>query len=292
MLLRKILRSYLLFLTKITLGKHSSTVFVVRGDEYVSMFRHMLFTALNSYYPARENHEKPEAEFSIPLAVLNYPHYPASAWEWLWVLLKSSLQIFTVPRFSHYLILEMHAVTTGIEELWLQALSPKYLINVDSQTRQNQEERREHVEGQVSLNVTTKKKPLQYLQKQAVNLATQEGVPEDIARALVDELQFPQTRIKFHATANGQVLVDARHYYYPMPLRSVLELLPEAETEGVIVISDLANDNQLISKAEESEFEIELNPPQITQTTKPIIVRGFKGDKAVLQQYGLDEILS
>src|SRR5690242_6712489 len=104
--LRLIGRLILKHLSRLTIRKHKPLIIGVLGEGPTSIAREFAYAVVSTTLPARRNLETPEAEFSLPLTILDYPNYPQSVVEWLWVMLKTFLQLFTIRPYKHALVLE------------------------------------------------------------------------------------------------------------------------------------------------------------------------------------------
>lgn len=204
-------------LTRLTIAKHRPTIISITGDGQTSVAREVLYYVLREGFPVRRNLELPEAEFSVSITVFDYPNYPESKLEWLWLVLKVTLQLLTVRPYSHMLVLELAPTSQRVLDSWLQYLHPHILMTVGnsmlSLTKRVGTHQVEVGDEPGEIDLATK--------RIALGLGMDE-VDIELGRAMVS---FPEPRVRFLTGNTDQVVVDATHYYFPLKLNSVLELV-------------------------------------------------------------------
>lgn len=203
-------------LTRLTIAKHRPTIIAITGDGQTSVAREILYYILREGFPVRRNLELPEAEFSVPITVFDYRGYPNSKLEWLWMVIKVFGQLFTVRPYSHVLVLELAPTSQQVFDSWLEYLHPQTLIVVGGTVLQLP-----HAGMQIMKLPDEMGKISQTASEVARNLGMQE-VDIELGLTMVN---FPEPRVRFLTGSAGQVVVDATHYYFPLKLNSVLELV-------------------------------------------------------------------
>jgi hypothetical protein len=180
--------------------------------------------------------------------VLGVPGYPRSNWEWTKVIIKSIGQLIRLRSFKHVIVLELDAVDKEIEAFWLKWLLPKLVVQTET-------------------NITLKQARLR-----AVEVAERFGIDAEVAEVILEDIQLPEARITVHPGENGSTVIDATHYFYPIDIRSVLEVIGEqSEFSKQIIMSDSRVDFEALN-----HDEWLFNPIEIT--TGPdvlILLRGY-----------------
>lgn len=212
--MRKLFRHILAILMRAVLWKHRPQVVAIWGDGANAVARELIYTVLNIEYPAVQNSEKPEVEFSIPLTVFGAKGYPQNVWQWVKSILKTVLQLLRLPRFSHVLILEVDAIDSAVTEFWMHHLSPHHTVNTSQ------------------LDTS-----LEIYQQLAIDIGKKFGIEEEISQTILAEYQPRGSQIRFYFTDDNGLIVDATYHFYPKSLSSVAEILP-IETQNVYVLAD------------------------------------------------------
>jgi hypothetical protein len=229
------LRSILGWVTKRTLRKHKPVIIAIIGNGSTSIAREVIYAALNEGLPGRRNLELPEAEFSVPITILDYPHYPQTIVAWVWMLIKSVLQLLTIKPYRHLLVLEMQPLSSRMLDYWLNITSPQFVVKVG---KTNTDLRFKNLELKVEPQVIEVKEensadPIAPFVPVAKELAEKLGIDELDMELGLEALDLPEPRVRFwHSKAGGSV-IDATYYYFPIRLDSVLEIVEGFEGNQV-----------------------------------------------------------
>lgn len=277
-ILRKPYRKILTWLTKKTLQKHNPTVIVVMGDGQTSIGREMVYHLIKSKYPARRNLESPEAEFSVPLTVLGYTTYPQNALAWLWLLIKSYFLIIKNPSYHHFLVLELNFVLPDLLSYWLDVLKPDSVLIVGRVPLDYSEF---GIKKVVKISQTHTEETLKPFKLAASQLGRYYKLSqEDIDKAL-KAFSFPSSKIRYFPGTNGSILIDATHYYFPVKLGAVLELVHDGSNVGrKIIFSHNDQDKALLRKNKvweknPNDYEPQPNDVIILRGPRPDMIRKF-----------------
>lgn len=244
MLLRKFLRpggrGVLKFLSLAALRKHQPRVVAVIGDGPTAITREAIYQVLKHRFPTRRNLESPEAEFSIPLTILGADSYPHHLLAWAKVVGRAALQLLKNKPYSHHLILEISSTKPTILNFWLKIIRPGLIVQCGPAAGL----RTLRSTPQVLAVPLDEENGGDYLAphlKTAVRVGESFGIDPDSAREYLENLELPQSRIRFFpGQTKSQVVVDASYYYSPPPLQSVLEITNQIPGPKLIV-SDQPN---------------------------------------------------
>ncbi len=231
---RKPYRFLLTKLTLETLEKHRPNVIAVMGDGQTSIARETIYYVIREKYPARRNLESPEAEFSIPLTILGYPSYPKTYFEWFWLLFKVKLSLNSIKPYKHFLVLELNFVDGDLLDYWLKIIKPETALIVGGVPVDYGKYDFEKVVKIHSMQTDDILGPY----KIAV---TQIGRFYKINSQEIDKymrtFSLPSSKIRYFPGENGSFIIDATHYYFPIKLEAVLDLVDyKSEEIGKYVI--------------------------------------------------------
>jgi len=242
-LFRKQYRNKLAKLTLKTLDKHKPTVVVVMGDGQTSIGREMVYSIMKTKFPVRRNLEAPEAEFSIPLTVLGYPNYPNNYLEWVWVLVKSGFLVKKNPSYKHFLVLELNFLNPRILAYWLKVLKPETALIVGKVPLDYSEFGFKKVVKIHNSHPDDLIKPFEIAAQQIGRFYRLE--PHEIDNA-IKNFALPSPKIRFYPGIGNSILIDATHYYFPINLEAVLEVVAneddETEKSDRVIFTDLKRD--------------------------------------------------
>jgi hypothetical protein len=270
--LRPILRQVLLLLTKGVLAKHKPQIIAVTGEGETSIVRELVFTAVNSSYPARRNLETPEAEFSVPLTVLGYKSYPRNLFHWMWVIIKSALQLIIFKSHFHFLILELDTVNLEVQDFWLKALKPKLVIEAGSPCKV--------ITGTQVLKIPVDKKSAVPYKGLIHAVGNYLDIDSQLIDVVLESVNLAEPRIRFLKGQNSALVIDATHYYFPISLKAVLELVDLSKP--TVLISTNPHDLELFPP----NSNIAINPSEIvTSPVSTIILRGQRAKVIRKYQY-------
>lgn len=246
-LFRPVLRQVLKVLTILVLRKHKPTVIAIEGLGQTSIAREVIYAVIQTTFPVRRNQESPEAEFSVPLTILAYPRYPSSTLEWLWVLLKTVLQLFTIKPFYHFLVLELNAPNPEIVEYWKQIVKPSKSFVVSEYPDS------ELMEPHFELGW---------------EVADEFGIAEQKVLEVLSTFSLPEARIDIRKGRNGSLVLDATHYYIPIKLDAILELIP-AEAKRLIYFG---KDRTEMQRLRQLDSRWVFNPLELDHAVEDVIV--------------------
>lgn len=250
------------FLAKQTLLKHNPTVIAIVGDGPTSIMREVMYSALKEGIPTRRNLELPESEFSIPITILNYPHYPTWVGAWCWLFIKTALQLLKIRPYKHALVLEMHPLNQRAWDYWQQLIQPTAVIKIGEFSYVN---RIESINLQSDASVDRMKEV-------ATQLAERFDIEDLDIELGLETLTFPAGRIRFLRAKFDGIVIDSTYYYFPIRLESVLEVANAFEGRKVIFTSDK-------SDWENMDASWQVNPANyIPQRNDTVILRGKRTD--------------
>ncbi|MBL8015543.1 MAG: hypothetical protein JNK26_05150 [Candidatus Doudnabacteria bacterium] len=268
--LRKILRLVLGWLAKVTLHKHQPLLIAIVGDGPTSVMREVMVAALQESIATRRNVELPEAEFSVPLTVLDYPFYPTRWYQWVWLLVKTGIQFLTVKSYYHGLVLELHPINSAAWQYWLQILNPAKVVCVGDFDYP--------LQGVDAVKLNFSLDRIEIAIDAAKALAAEFGVDSVDSELGLAQLEFPTPRLRVLPQPSGVCIVDATHYYFPIKINAVREMLP-ALGARVVLLSSLPED---LAVASGENWVI--NPPLYEpQKDDVVLLRGVRTD--VLSRY-------
>jgi len=252
---------------------------VVLGDGQTAIGREIVFHLIKSEFPARRNLESPEAEFSVPLCVLGQPSYPTGAADWLWLPLKSLLAINKNPAHRHFLILELNFTNPELLTYWLEVLKPETAL-IAGQLPVDYSQF--GIKKVVKINQTHPDELLKPFMMAAEQIGRYYRLePTDINLAL-STFTLPTSKIRFFPGAGGSTIIDATHYYFPVQLSSVLELIgDDLETSNRIIFTTDKRDLAYLQKFPQWV----INPKGHTPKQNEVFV--LRGDKRyILAKFG------
>lgn len=257
---RKALRWCLKLVTKLAIRKHRPTIIAIVGDGETSLVREYIFAVINTTHPARQNRETPEAELSVPLTVINYSTYPGNVFAWSWALAKTLARLIKNRPHEHFLVLELDAVNQRIQNYWLDVLHPTLVIDTGKITGENL---------------------LRKYSDLAKDVGEKFGVDPEIAEAVLSEIKFPKARIRFVPGKNEALIIDSTHYYFPVSIKSVVELASEEQRK--ILISSNPHDLKYLKEGNLEDAWM-VNPSRYTPEKGDLIV--LRGQKThALREY-------
>lgn len=270
--LRPIYRKFLGLIVKATVKKHQPLVVVLVGNGPTSIVREAVFAVLSEVMPARRNIELPEAEFSVPITVLDQKNYPYGFFSWVWFSIKSFVQIFTIRSFKHALVLELKPQNQNVLDYWLDILRPeifvqlgefKYFIN------------KEQVKFFRNYNIDDAKAGYEHI---ATEIGQYLNIDElDIELALAN-IKLPEARLRILPGLNNSIVFDATHYYFPLKLSSVLETI-ETDKENCIAFTKYQKDKEVLES-----LGWQVNPPNyLPRADDIILIRGRRSN--LLSEY-------
>ncbi|MFC1756193.1 hypothetical protein ACFLZK_02260 [Patescibacteria group bacterium] len=270
-ILRKPYRNMLTTLTTKALAKHNPTVVAIMGDGQTSIGREMIYSLIKTKFPVRRNLEAPEAEFSIPLTVLGYPNYPNNYLEWGWVLIKSHFLLKKNPSYRHFLILELNFTHPGILAHWLKVLKPETALIVGKVPLDYSEF---GIKKVVKISNTHPEEILKPFEIAAIQIGRFYRInPDDVDNA-IKNFSLPSPKIRFYPGINGSILIDATHYYFPIKLEAVLELVSNGEEPTVgnnIIYTNLKKDKHALKSKKDWKINPKDYKPQPDDT---VVIRG------------------
>jgi|GEM_PF-1896047 len=268
---RRFIRKILGYITLRTLQKHQPIIISVAGGGPTSLIREAIFSVVTEKLPTRRNIELPEAEFSIPLTVLGYPDYPSSYSKWIWVIIKSFIQLFTVKAFKHALVLELKPSKTSVMAYWLSILNPEILIQLGTTVYEFTPTdfglfRNYNIDDSSTAGY-------EHIATEVGNYLHMDSLDIELGLAAI---RFPEARIRLLPGINSSTVVDATHYYFPLKLASVLETISTGKGR-LIAFTDYELDQQLLTAE-----NWEVNPLNFTPLKNDtVLLRGRRADLIV-----------
>ncbi|MFC1621962.1 hypothetical protein ACFL13_01065 [Patescibacteria group bacterium] len=281
-LLRKPYRQILKTLTKAVLNKHKPTIVAIMGDRQTSIGREVVYQVLKTKFPVRRNLETPEAEFSVPLTILGYPHYPKTNLEWIWVLIKTIGGLFTIKPYSHFLVLELNFVQKELMEYWLEITTPETAVIVGNSPI---DQAQYNFKKLVKITSTHSQDILGPFKIAAQQVGKFYRIENQVIEQTLQTLNLPTSKIRLLPGKGGSLIVDATHYYKPTSLEAALEFVDEKEVGDKYLISNVPQDLQF-AKSHLVQKGWQLNSQNLSPKNNDIII--LRGNRVrVLQEQKL-----
>lgn len=212
---RPLLRQILLFLTHRAIKKHKPLIVAIIGEKNASLVRELTYTICKTQYNTRRNLEKTDVEFGIPLTVLGELYYPQQKFGWIKLVIINFLRLIYLKPYRHALVIQIHKITKPIQDTWLKALSPEITISTDAKYPTKNLLTLNDFESIQKGHITENMK--MFLTRMSIN--------ERKAKIALEESTFLQSRINIFSGKKGSLIVDARHYYYPMNFKAITETI-------------------------------------------------------------------
>lgn len=197
---RILLRLILGSLCSLAVKKHKPKIIAIKGDYSPSLYRERIYHMISSRYNTRQNLERTEREFSIPLTVLGTLQYPGSLLEWIYLVVKTTLQIIYLKPYKHFIVIQINYINKAISEYWMAILKPELIIKTQ----------------EIDDSKGIEDKQIKYLIRHF-------GLDRQKASQVWQSAE-PAPRINVISGKNGSMIIDATHYYHPPNIKSVIEL--------------------------------------------------------------------
>ena len=252
-------------LSKFVIEKHKPTIIGIIGSGETSIAREVIYAVLSQAYPTRRNLESPLVEFSLPLTIIGSSDYPTTFFKWIILTARTLWQIVTVKPYHHFLVLEMSPAARLTLSYWLDITNPNLVI----------------ICGEIPTEFPTdkyktfeiKESSIGEIKNKALEVGEMFGVNSEPAKEALKTINFYPTRIRFFPGKNGKFIVDATHYYYPIKLAAVIELVEILPGNKLIItdenVESLPENFELCSSEDLAKIE----------DYPVIIVRGRRSDK-------------
>ncbi len=128
---KKLLQSYLKFLTKIILLLHRPIIIAIAGSTNKTFAREKIVAILKEKnLSVRSNPKSFNTEIGLPLSVLNLPSGYNSYKNWLPIIIKAMATIFDA-NFPKIMVLELGVDRPGDMKFLLSMIKPKIVILTD-----------------------------------------------------------------------------------------------------------------------------------------------------------------
>ena len=262
-IVRRLGRQILKFLAKKAIQKHKPTIIGIVGSGETAICREVVFTALSQSHPTRRNLENPSVEFALPLTILGADEYPPTTLHWIALVLKTIWQLLTIKPYHHFLVLEMSPAISETLDYWLAMASPKLIIACGDLPENFPK----------GFNILEIKNPtLSQIKEKAIEVAMMFGGNAETDKKSLEKVTFYPTRIRFFPGRDGGLIVDATHYYYPIPLKAVVELVENLPGQKIIISNEAADTLP-------SDFKITKESGLGRSAPEIIIVRGKRNER-------------
>lgn len=252
-------------LSKLVIKKHKPTIIGIIGNGETSICREVLYTVLSQTHPTRRNLESPLVEFSLPLTIIGATDYPTTFFKWVLLTTKTLWQSLTTKPYYHFLILEMSPANSQTLSYWLDMANPNLVIICGETPVEFPAYKYEAFE--------LKESSIEGIKNKALEVGKMFGVKPESARESLKAINFYPTRIRFFPGKNGKFIVDATHYYYPIKLTAVIELVESLPGNKLIITEE-----NVESLPENFELSSSKDLAMI-EDYPVIIVRGRRADK-------------
>lgn len=263
---KRVIRKILGILTRWTLRKHRPTVIFVVGEGETSIVRESIYYALRESLPTRRNLELPEAEFSIPITILNYPNYPKNLLGWMWLVIKTLVQLITIRPYNHNLVLEVHPLDAGVWYYWKNIIRPDLVVKVGNF---------EYGVAAGFMEMSNSEDVLDSAKDLAMEVAERLGIDGIDAELGLSQLDLPEPRLQILNGKNGSTIVDATYYYFPIRLQAIADIVPSLGEE-VFIINPSTDDLDFIGE-QNLNWQIQSSNKDLGQKSgQVIILRGSR----------------
>ena len=215
---RNLLRKVLGHLVRRTIKKHSPLIIAVTGEYDPSTLREILYSIASTRYNARRNLERTESEFSIPLAILGVLYYPGGYFQWIFLILKTFIQLIYLKRYKHALVIQINRIDSSIYKFWLDTVSPNFVVN--SGTKELKDVNHSYNIPRDEMDLISSGVFTETLKKLCKDLE----IETKQAETVIKNLPSPMPRINFIPAKSGSTIIDARHYYHPPSIEAVIEI--------------------------------------------------------------------
>ena len=266
------MRRLLKILSLGVLKKHQPDIIAITGDGQTAIARESIYTVLHEHFPTRRNLESPDAEFSVPLSIFGTRSYPQSYQSWIKILTKTFLQLFILRKHTHKLVLELNASNTEILKYWFEITNPSLVVICGDLPHKN-------IINKNSITFTVPKTTNGYLTPY-FEVAKKIGHHYKIKTGDIDsalaKFALPKAKINIMSGKKGEIIVDSTYYYFPPPLKSVLEILELIPGKKAFYTQD----SEEIHKLKKSNPEITVTTSSdlpLLKSFDVIVVRGTKG---------------
>jgi len=129
--LKKIIQSYLKFLTKVTLWRHKPLIVAVAGTTNKTTVKDYILKFMREKYGEREVRGNPRSyntEIGLPLAILYLDSGESSPIKWIRILLQGTARAILGLKFPSKLVLELGVSRKGDMEYLLEMVRPSIAI--------------------------------------------------------------------------------------------------------------------------------------------------------------------
>ena len=171
--------------------------------------------------------ESPSVEFSVPLTILGADKYPSSLLGWIKLTLITLVQLNVLKPYKHFLVLELSGAMKKTADYWLSIVKPD-LVFICGETTGNIA-----TENYKTFKITGS--TLEEIKKESLKIDEMFGGNAEIDGKSLDGITFYPTRIRFLPGTKGKLIIDSTHYYYPIPLKAVLELAEDLPGRKLII---------------------------------------------------------
>ncbi len=266
---RRSLRIILKYLCLTVIGKHRPDIIAIIGSGPTGIIREAVYTLLHESYPVRRNLESPESEFSVPLTILGYSKYPENGLQWLTLIFRVFRQWLTTKPYFHILVLEMGTENMESLSYWLEITQPKFIV-VSGQAKILESF---HTGKSTVINCPAGLDNLKHSDEAVSALASYYHIPEEQVRELPEKVTLPISRITLRQGKGKKLILDSTYYYYPSPLKAVMEVAEALPAPIVYLLDD-----NLVRKEGPQIKDTVVSAGQIAEIRKykTIVVRGQK----------------
>ncbi len=217
---RVILKNGLAILSRMAINKHKPIIIAVLGNNYASFAKEAIYAITSLRYNTRRNLENPDSEFSIPLTILGELSYPHTYTQWIHVIIKNTLRTAYLKPYNHLLVIQIKNITNPIHDYWLTRIRPQFIIDTSNWTKENIEEL---LEGKIPDEF------IPILNALDIDIATSEEI--------LKSNFFPTSRISIIPAKKDSYIIDARHYYFPPKVKTIVEIADSLGASKYLITS-------------------------------------------------------
>ena len=128
---RKILKSYLSFLSRLAIRRHSMELIIIVGWHGTEIVREAIYEILNEKFHVRRNTKNLWWDLSVPLTILGYKDKKRSVVRWLWLCIRALFYLLFGRRSPHKIVLNLNTSDENTVEFWSKFIRPEYLVIVN-----------------------------------------------------------------------------------------------------------------------------------------------------------------
>ncbi len=276
---RIIIRNILALLSKLVLKKHHPIVVGIIYKANSTLIRDYIYFITEQQLNTRRNIEKADSEFSIPLTVLGTLDYPSNYIMWIVLIVRTFFQLLYLKPYKHVLILDLYHNNSNISEFWVNTVKPDLIIT-SMNSNISAKAKIIAISKQDEENILNLKEPSflnEYCNYAGIDIKhIRTELPTDIHQ-----------RFNILPAVDNSLIIDARYYYYPPKIRSVLEIA-ETFPNRKMIIADFDIDPKKLPG--EYEFIGDINSVSPKKDIVYIVILRKKDSSRIMKKLLLNKL--